>query len=787
MTLFCEKRVSYQEKFYDLDGKCIETINFNNNTTHTVSCEYDEMGRILKQVENGKKITLYTYTKTGKVQTLTKPDNIVITHAYDDLDREIALLSSDGSIHYAFTYNLNDQIIESLDNRYETVTERSLDGKGRLIQETLANGLELNSSYDSQGRRKSLTLPDNSSVEYIYDALYLRLVQRNTKNGKRYQHQYVHYDLCENLIEEKFFNDLFTQTFSVDNLQRKKEVTCSYFSQEVIEFDACSKVIHLSTKTEILREEKAFDYDSLDHLTRESGLQSYTYTYDAMHNRIGKDGKELCINDLNQLVSTENAHYEYDPNGNPIYIEENGKEFTLTYDALDRLIEVTCVDQFSLIYSYDSFHRRVSSTLFILEENNWIEKKTSYYLYDGNQEIGKATPFHQIEELRVLGNNPRMELGASIALEINDEIYLPLHDLFSNIVIVIDAKSNSIVEAYNFSAFGQIEIILAQENLINPWRFCSKRTDPYTSFIFFGRRYYSPNTGRFLNCDPKSFSDCYNLYSYVLNNPLSNYDPDGLETIFGELLSDYTTLFWNEIKNPFDFTEGINFSCFNQTLNSFVEERESLRAVPRDLQRESYYYDLCNQELDCGRIGFINGINTSENESLSHANYISQFTGGKNVHTVYNRTRGTSLDIIESGLQLSFLLKTRAVTKTIEMWHDFFEHNQKDKFLHICHSQGAIITRNALLHLPSEYRNRLIIVAISPAAYISKNLCETVHHYASKNDLVPKIDILGRNNCRDTTTILEPHPGSIGQDHDFQSPTFREKIEEHISDYLNNR
>ena len=45
------------------------------------------------------------------------------------------------------------------------------------------------------------------------------------------------------------------------------------------------------------------------------------------------------------------------------------------------------------------------------------------------------------------------------------------------------------------------------------------------------RRLYDPLLGRFLSADPfvqaPSFTQSYNRYSYVLNNPLSLTDPSG--------------------------------------------------------------------------------------------------------------------------------------------------------------------------------------------------------------------------------------------------------------------
>jgi len=39
---------------------------------------------------------------------------------------------------------------------------------------------------------------------------------------------------------------------------------------------------------------------------------------------------------------------------------------------------------------------------------------------------------------------------------------------------------------------------------------------------------------------------------------------------------------------------------------------------------------------------------------------------------------------------------------------------------------------------------------------------------------------------RDELILLDPHPDATGIDHDFESPTFKDTIEKHISKYLNN-
>ncbi len=91
----------------------------------------------------------------------------------------------------------------------------------------------------------------------------------------------------------------------------------------------------------------------------------------------------------------------------------------------------------------------------------------------------------------------------------------------------------------------------------------------------------------------------------------------------------------------------------------------------------------------------------------------------------------------------------------------------------VCHSQGAAITRNVLVQLPPEIRKRISVLAVAPAAYIDRYLCGNVVHLVSDWDfIVPWIDKAGRERCKKSQGPWWK------MDHSFNSPTYRENIEE---------
>lgn len=79
-----------------------------------------------------------------------------------------------------------------------------------------------------------------------------------------------------------------------------------------------------------------------------------------------------------------------------------------------------------------------------------------------------------------------------------------------------------------------------QQTIYAP-HFTGKERDSESGNDYFGARYYSSSMGRWLSPDPTQlyYADptkpkSFNLYSYVLNNPLINTDPDGDECVWDD-------------------------------------------------------------------------------------------------------------------------------------------------------------------------------------------------------------------------------------------------------------
>ena len=336
------------------------------------------------------------------------------------------------------------------------------------------------------------------------------------------------YDACGLLTKSLLPKENGAITYSHDLLKRVQQINLetavSRFNSPAwkysnASYDPAGNLLSYQIDDSQGRIENQFTYDHLYQVKTETGHANHTYQNDSLYNRQSKDETPYTVNSLHQLTHQGETSYRYDPNGNLIAKTKNGLETNYRYDALDRLIEVFSGNDVTN-YTYDAFNRRLSKTV------NGIKEE---YLYQGQNEIG-ALRNGELVELRLLGAGKGAEIGASIAFELQNQLYIPLHDPNGNVVTLLNS-SGEVAESYRYSAFGEKTVngVQSDSQIGNPWGFASKRYDSETGFIYFGRRHYDPEIGKWLTPDPIGYADGPNLYAYLHNNPLNAIDLYGLE------------------------------------------------------------------------------------------------------------------------------------------------------------------------------------------------------------------------------------------------------------------
>jgi len=524
------EKIARQHFFYDLVGNLIareEKVIEQGQVVRTITTlfSYDSLNQLTKTVEAAgtpeQKTSSILYNSHGQQEALVKSDGKSIHYTYDAFGRLKTCTSSDNTIDYIYTYNLLDQVTSVLDRTTGKATTREY-FQGDLKKETLSNGLSIEYTYDRIGRVRTLTLPDRTGIEYVYNAVDLKEIHRIVDGGRTYSHRELEHSLSGQITQASPPGNNGSIDYRFDPLDRCIAIESKGYRQHIPEdgFDPAGNLL----KCNIQNIPYTFAYDDHYNLTKETGHSAHTYTFDSVANRTTKDNELHRYNALNQLTQKGEQLLVYDSNGN---LEKNDPQ-EYAYDALNRLTKVSCKGAVTT-YAYDAFNRRVAKNM------NGDEEP---FLYQGMDEIGRWIN-GVCQEFRLLGNNPS---SRTVAIEIQEKRYIPLHDIRGSITTLIDFQGN-IVEQYRYSAFGEREFFSPsgerqQKSAAgNPWQYSGKRFDEESGLLAFGMRYYDPSLGRWTTPDPADFIDGTNLYAYVHNNPLLYVDQYGLfgESIFESL------------------------------------------------------------------------------------------------------------------------------------------------------------------------------------------------------------------------------------------------------------
>ncbi|ADI39195.1 RHS repeat-associated core domain-containing protein [Waddlia chondrophila] len=699
--------------------------------------------------------TTYHYNNDGFLNLAVKPDNVSISFEYDSKGAIARLVSSDGTVDYSYKYNDAGRVAEIADNLSGTLTKRSYDPYGKMIQETLANGMDFRYDYDLLGRLRQLTLPDKSKISWEYNAAYLTAVTRLSKScDALYSHQYTAYDLDGRLLESHMIGELGPIHYEYQGSEISS-IHSLYWSQG-IEYDSLGRIASLNTDDPIGTLTNSYEYDDLDQIVSEAGLDQHGFSYDSIGNLASIDGFECSVDGLNQLLGTGSHAMTYDKNGQIIECWDNGQHFFFTYDALGRLLTVKKEKELLVSFTYDPFGRRMTKSVsrYFSKDHTYRPETFESYLWEGENEIGAVSSGGEIVQLRVLGFGLGAEVGAAVAFEINQKLYAPIHDHRGNVGCLIDADSGAPVQWYHYSAFGKCTPFSQQYKPVdNPWKFSSKRVDQETNLIYFGKRYYMPGVARWISKDPLGTPDSVNRYAYSLNQPMTRIDPFGLFS-FGDLWNSVSTFIGNACHYAHLSLQSLkNSLSFENSLHQTIAKIGELTIGKTLLLLGGYYKHQSESGIygkgelnDKVRITLINGILNARCNYKESLDFISNAHGGVNIHYLFDATNGWTNDMLRAFLSRMGYTSSTSY-KLAEMWKQLIDEmggiGEGGLIIHYAHSIGATHTKNALNLLSPEERAMIRIYTFGSPTMISDPCLENVKNFISYRDGVPLLDPIG--------------------------------------------
>lgn len=705
-----------------------------------IAWQYGPCNRLEKVIE-GQRVTSYQYDARGQLQLLLKPQGISIHYQYDDEGRLSLMESSDKTICYQYAYDGQGNLATVTDLIHHTQLRRSYDSKGQIVNEVLPNGLSLTNSYNDDGLRTNLLLPDGSGVGYEYEKGKLKAVHR-----KSYMHTYDYNE--SQLVKAHMIGGLGEILYSYDAKQRFAGLKSPFWSEAIPSegYDSKGNLLCEAIEDVVGQKTSHYAYDDRQQLI---SADEEAFHYDALGN-LYFNNTPAEISACCEVARWGNEEYVYNANGCLIETHSPQGKTTYAYDALDRLIAVYRGDS-AFYYGYDAFNRRITKQQMAWNAgtNDWIEVDQIRFLYDGDKEIGAVDRSGKLVELRLLGLGLGAELGSTVAIELQDAIYAPIHDHRGSIRCLIDLATGAKVETYRYTAWGTVSAYDSDGNALefskNPWQFAGKRIDPETGFIYFGARYYAPERGRWITPDPAGFIDSPNRYAYVKNNPILGTDPYGLfswGSIWGEVWDAYSYI--NNLRNQLSLYQYAEPDIIDQLFgHSF-------------LAMVGYYTDpgemgvYGNGEIGgLVRITTINGILNLRNHCMDAVQLLSKTHGDVNVHYIYNPSGGWTWDLVKAIFVKCGYISPEAY-QLAHLWKSLINEmggpNGGGLIIHYAHSIGGTNTLLAKKLLTPDELRMIRIITIGSATMIHDGDFESVMNYVSVRDAVCFFDPLGHLN-----------------------------------------
>jgi RHS repeat-associated protein len=324
------KTVTYEDssvKSYDYNccGLTTVTVTKPNEQDRVLTFSY-ENGKLANYTDIYGKTIAYAFDKNGNLETLTYPDDKVVTYSYDERDR---LVSVTDWLNKTVTYEY--------------------DGAGNLIKTVYPEGSAIRNQYDKAGRLISIAdYKTSGSVNGLFN-------YTNDKLGNREQ--------------VSFYQLLYTIPLpqNVTNTYADDNALVSSNSSFTFEYDYNGNLLNKKQNGNVT---SSYEWNHDNMLTQiVSGCNSINYVYDGLGNRVAKISgteKRYVVNPIGTLLAETDsignitAYYVYGL-GLISKITPSNEAYYYHYDGLGSTIAITDSNG-SVVnkYAYDAFGKVLS-------------------------------------------------------------------------------------------------------------------------------------------------------------------------------------------------------------------------------------------------------------------------------------------------------------------------------------------------------------------------------------------------------------------------------------------
>ncbi len=299
-----------------------------------------------------------------------------------------------------------------------------------------------------------------------------------------------------------------------------------------------------------------FGYNTRNEVTSAAAVTdpayNFAYAYDPIGNRQtytndGNPATTYTTNALNQYTGISGlTNPAYDLDGNMTLMPSTAGDWTLTWDAENRLVRAEHIvgapaSSRALVFVYDYMSRRVAKLTYTSTDagETWTLASHTKFLYDAWNLVleldATQTPAVTLKTYTWgldLSQSLQGAGGVGGLLAVRDaatsETYWALCDANGNVSEYLAASDSSIAAHYEYDPFGNTTVATGTHAAEFAHRFSTKFLDGETGLYYYGYRFYSPEVGRWGNRDPIEERGGLGLYGYVRNSPVNGSDALGL-------------------------------------------------------------------------------------------------------------------------------------------------------------------------------------------------------------------------------------------------------------------
>ena len=488
------------------------------------------------------------YNALNLRSTLTDARSIVTTWGYNlkkGVNNSVSYSDSTSGIQYAYNYlNQLTRVTDASGSRVLTYTPCNEPDTDSIT--IGGSSYQLQEHYDTYGRSSGYTLKQGTGVLQEVSQGYEadgRLASAGIMHEETEQRFAYGYLAGSNLLSSLAMPDGIVRELSYE--QRRDLLSgldCRLGETGLVSrTQSCDALGRPVTRTQRRGTEPArsdsFSYNGRNELTGAAlGAAPYGYSYDNIGNR--KTAQEpagelaYAANELNQytrIEENEEAPFvpTYDASGNQTLIRTSTGIWTVAYNAANRAVSFTSRDGATVVEcGYDYQGRRYMKKVTV----NGTVVSHERYLYRGYLQIAALDMLNSRNVIRTLLWDP-LEPTATrpLALMQDNTLYCYGMDFNKNVTEVFD-EQGTIAAAYDYSPYGAVT---STGSLVQPVQWSGEMHDDDLALVYYNYRYYNPKDGRWINRDPIAEEGGWDLYGFVDNNPIDNFDIHGRSTLHG--------------------------------------------------------------------------------------------------------------------------------------------------------------------------------------------------------------------------------------------------------------